>query len=132
MSKPRNTSVTRQDKNIRTLIIGVGETGCMTIERMSSGKSDMPGNPIVAVDDDPQKLGKEFEGIVVKGTCDDVPKLVDEFDISQIVVAIPSATREQRSRIYDICLKTDVRVLTVPPSLLGTPVKAIKKSQLNK
>lgn len=127
MSELQNTPVIKQDQTMRTLIIGVGETGCMTIERMSSGKSDMPGNPIVAVDDDPQKLEKEFEGITVKGTCDDIPKLVDEFDISQIVFAIPSATREQRARIYDICLKTNVRVLAVPPSLLGTPVKTIKK-----
>lgn len=127
MSELQNTPAIKQDQTMRTLIIGVGETGCMTIERMSSGKSDMPGNPIVAVDDDPQKLGKEFEGITVKGTCDDIPKLVDEFDVSQIVFAIPSATREQRSRIYDICLKTNVRVLAVPPSLLGTPVKTIKK-----
>lgn len=127
MSELQNTPVIKQDQTMRTLIIGVGETGCMTIECMSSGKSDMPGNPIVAVDDDLQKLEKEFERITVKGTCDDIPKLVDEFDISQIVFAIPSATREQRSRIYDICLKTNVRVLAVPPSLLGTPVKTIKK-----
>ena len=127
MSKPQNTSVTRQDKNIRTLVIGVGETGCMTIERMSSGESSMPGNPVIAVDDDLQKQGKTFAGITVEGTCEDIPRLVNEFDISQIVFAIPSATREQRSRIYDICLKTDVRILAVPSSLLGTPVKTVEK-----
>ncbi len=93
MSKPQNTSVTGQDKNIRTLVIGVGETGCMTIERMSSGESSMPGNPVVAVDDDLQKQGKTFVGITVEGTCEDIPQLVKEFDISQIVFAIPSATR---------------------------------------
>lgn len=127
MSKPQNTSVTRQDKNIRTLVIGVGETGCMTIERMSSGESSMLGNPVIAVDDDLQKQGKTFAGITVEGTCEDIPRLVNEFDISQIVFAIPSATREQRSRIYDICLKTDVRILAVPSSLLGTPVKTVEK-----
>lgn len=127
MSEPQSMPVDKQDKDMRTLVIGVGETGCMTIERMSSGESSMPGNPVIAVDDDPQKQGKAFVGITVEGTCEDIPCLVNKFDISQIVFAIPSATREQRSRIYDICLKTDVRILAVPSSLLGTPVKTVEK-----
>lgn len=122
-----NISQPSLEAEMRTLIIGVGETGCMTIDRMKSGESSMPGNPVVAVDDDPEKLGKIFAGIKVEGTCEDIPRVVEEFGVSQIVFAIPSATREQRTRIYDICLKTEVRVLAVPSSLLGTPVKTVEK-----
>lgn len=123
MSEPQNSSTAE----LRTLVIGAGETGSMTIERMQSGESSMPGNPVIAVDDDRQKQGMMVAGITVEGTCEDIPLLVCKFDISQIVFAIPSATREQRSRIYDICLKTDVRILAVPSSLLGTPVKTVEK-----
>ena len=122
-----NISQSSQESEMRTLIIGVGATGCMTVVRMKSGESSMPGNPVVAVDDDPEKLGKIFAGIKVEGTCEDIPRVVEEFGVSQIVFAIPSATREQRTRIYDICLKTEVRVLAVPSSLLGTPVKTVEK-----
>lgn len=122
-----NISQSSQESEMRTLIIGVGATGCMTIDRMKSSESSMPGNPVVAVDDDPGKLGKVFAGIKVEGTCEDIPRVVEEFGVSQIVFAIPSATREQRTRIYDICLKTEVRVLAVPSSLLGTPVKTVEK-----
>lgn len=127
MSEPQNSSTALKDQELRTLVIGAGETGSMTIERMQSGESSMPGNPVIAVDDDGQKQGMMVAGIKVEGTCEDIPFLVRKFDISQIVFAIPSATREQRSRIYDICLKTDVRILAVPSSLLGTPVKTVEK-----
>lgn len=127
MSEPQNSSTALKDQELRTLVIGAGETGSMTIGRMQSGESSMPGNPVIAVDDDRQKQGMMVAGITVEGTCEDIPFLVRKFDISQIVFAIPSATREQRSRIYDICLKTDVRILAVPSSLLGTPVKTVEK-----
>jgi FlaA1/EpsC-like NDP-sugar epimerase len=40
--------------------------------------------------------------------------LVDRFMIDQIVVAIPSATADERKRIYDICIQTNCRLLTLP------------------
>ena len=85
MSEPQGIPVVKQNIDMRTLVIGVGETGCMTIERMSSGESSMPGNPVIAVDDDPQKQGRAFAGVAVEGTCEDIPRLVNEFGISQIV-----------------------------------------------
>ena len=36
------------------------------------------------------------------------------FDIEQIVVAIPSATIEQRKKIYSICVQTDCQLRTLP------------------
>lgn len=112
---------------LRTLVIGAGVTGLMTIDRMLSGESDMPGVPVAAVDDDEEKAGSDANGVKVVGSCDDIPRLVKELDIAQIVFAIPSATREQRARIYDICLETEVRILAVPPSILGTSVEKIKR-----
>ena len=120
--------MSEQSKNeLRTLVIGAGATGSMTIERMRSGKSDMPGMPMVVVDDDEKKIGSSVSGIEVLGSCDEIPRIVKEHDIAQIVFAIPSATREERARIYDICLETDVRILAVPPSLLGTQVEKVKR-----
>lgn len=112
---------------LRTLIIGAGETGLMTIDRMLTGKSDMPGTPVVVADDDPEKIGTKANVITVAGSCDDIPQLVEDFRVDQIVFAIPSASREQRARIYDICLETSVRILAVPPSILGTAVEKVKR-----
>ncbi|MDR0513781.1 MAG: polysaccharide biosynthesis protein [Coriobacteriaceae bacterium] len=98
----------------RTLIVGAGETGSLTIDRMASKDPLMPGIPLVATDDDPAKRGHRIHGIKVEGTSDNIIDLVDKYAIEQIVVAIPSASLEERKRIYGICTKTECRLRTLP------------------
>ncbi len=90
--------ITRRDeapRRPRTLIVGAGETGALTIGRMLSHDQNMPGVPIVVTDDDPSKRKLRIHGIRVAGSSEDIPSLVDRYDIEQIVVAIPSATPEE-------------------------------------
>ena len=101
-------------KRPRTLVVGAGETGSLAIDRMSSKDPNMPGEPIVAVDDNPAKKGKRIHGVRVLGSSEDIEDLVKRFDIEQIVVAIPSATIEQRKKIYSICVQTDCQLRTLP------------------
>lgn len=117
----------KRSASLRTLVIGAGETGCMTVERMLSGESSMPGAPIAVVDDNPAKKNTNAGGVPVVGACSGIPQLVKELQIDQVVFAIPSASREARSRIYDYCLEAEVRVLAVPPSLLGTSVEKVER-----
>lgn len=98
----------------RTLIVGAGETGSLTIDRMASKDPLMPGIPLVAVDDARSKRGLRIHGVKVEGTSDDILDLVDKYDIEQIVVAIPSSTLEERKRIFGICTKTDCKLRTLP------------------
>ena len=98
----------------RTLVVGAGETGSLAIGRMAEKNPNMPGDPIVAVDDNPAKRGKRIHGVRVMGSSDDILDLVDRFDIEQIVVAIPSANIDQRKRIYSICTQTDCSLRTLP------------------
>ncbi len=98
----------------RTLVVGAGETGSLAIGRMSSKDPLMPGIPVVATDDDPAKRGSRIHGVKVEGTTDDIVELADRYDIEQIVVAIPSATIDERRRIYGECTKTDCRLRTLP------------------
>ena len=98
----------------RTLIVGAGETGSLAIGRMASKDPLMPGIPIVATDDDASKRGSRIHGVKVAGTTDDIVELVDRYDIEQIVVAIPSASLEERKRIYGECTKTECKLRTLP------------------
>lgn len=103
-----------EEDRLRTLVVGAGETGSLTIDRMASKDPNMPGIPIVATDDDPAKRGLRIHGVKVAGTSDDIVSLAERFDIEQIVVAIPSATAEERKRIYAICTETDCSLKTLP------------------
>ena len=108
------TSQAKSADRPRTLVVGAGETGSLTIDRMASKDPLMPGVPIVATDDDPSKRGLRIHGVKVAGSSDDILDLVDKYDIEQIVVAIPSATLDERRRIYGICTQTDCRLRTLP------------------
>lgn len=105
----------------RSLVVGAGETGSLVVKRMLSCSPDTHGSPIAIVDDDPRKVGSYVHGVRVEGTVDDVPALVARHSIEQIVVAAPSATRAERERIYDVCMSTGVRTVTVP-SLSSMPL----------
>lgn len=102
------------EKRPRSLIVGAGETGSLTIQRMSRHDPLMPGIPIVATDDDPKKRKMRIHGVKVEGGSEDIVRLVEKYDIEQIVVAIPSATMEERKRIYEICMRTDCKLKTLP------------------
>ncbi len=108
------SSKQRLSERPSTLIVGAGETGSLAIGRMASKDPLMPGFPIVATDDDPAKRGLRIHGVKVEGTTDDILDLVDRYRIQQIVVAIPSASPEDRKRIYAVCAKTDCKLRTLP------------------
>ena len=113
-SRKRDREVRPSVRKPRTLIVGAGETGSLAIDRMASNDPNMYGDPIVAVDDNPAKQGKRIHGVRVMGSSEDILDLVDRFDVEQIVVAIPSATIDQRKRIYSICTQTDCSLKTLP------------------
>ncbi|MDR2491860.1 MAG: polysaccharide biosynthesis protein [Coriobacteriales bacterium] len=116
----------------RTLVVGAGEVASYTIERMNKGDTAMQGLPIIAVDDDKNKIKKRIRGVKVAGPTEDIPKLAARHQIVQIVVAMPSATTEQRKRIYDICIQTNCHLLTLPdvPNVSKMHVKELDKYQL--
>ena len=98
----------------RTLIVGAGQTGSLTIKRMHLGDEDMCGEPVALVDDDVTKHGRHVHGVKVLGSCDDIPRIAQECQAEQIVLACPSALASERQRILSICLTTGLRILTLP------------------
>lgn len=101
-------------KRPRTLIVGAGETGALTISRMQAHDPNMPGIPIIATDDEPTKRRLRVHGVRVAGSSTDIPDLVERYGIEQIVVAIPSATAEEQRTIYSICIETNCQLKTLP------------------
>lgn len=114
LRRKRSTHAQGEIERLRTLIVGAGETGSLTITRMASKDPNMPGIPVIATDDDPTKRGLRIHGVKVAGSSDDIISLVDRYDIEQIVVAIPSATADERKYIYAICTETDCKLRTLP------------------
>ena len=55
-----------------------------------------------------------MHGIKVMGTCNDIPALAEKLKCQQLVMAAPSATKEQRDRIFKLCMSTGLKTLTLP------------------
>lgn len=116
----------------RTMIVGAGSAAQMLIREIRNNQADEEEglkssvathlNPVCLVDDDRYKIGKEFEGVLVAGSTSDIPKIVREERIEQIILAIPSCPPKDRQTILDICGKTGVPVKVLPfiGSLLDT------------
>ncbi|MGH9364782.1 MAG: polysaccharide biosynthesis protein, partial [Thermoanaerobaculia bacterium] len=66
------------------------------------------------VDDDPAKQGASVHGVRVLGTTQDLPRLVKQMGIQQVVITIARITRMDILRIIDICHRIPVKLRIIP------------------
>ena len=95
------------------LIVGAGETG-RTICRQMEREKALGYVPIAFVDDNPNLLGGRLYGVKVKGALADLPQLLQDGYVHEVVVAIPSAPRALVQRVYELCRQAGKPVKTVP------------------
>lgn len=95
------------------MIIGAGESGAVILKEMTTSRYT-EGTAVCFVDDDPNKVGKIFNGVPVAGKREDIPQLVNKYAVDTIYVAIPTASAENRKEIIEICKQTDCEVKTLP------------------
>ncbi|MEO7622757.1 MAG: nucleoside-diphosphate sugar epimerase/dehydratase, partial [Gallionella sp.] len=55
-----------------------------------------------------------LNGIMVLGTLDSLPEWVARLDVSQVIIAMPSSSHQQRKRAIQLCNAAQVKALTVP------------------
>ncbi|GAI66846.1 unnamed protein product [marine sediment metagenome] len=82
----------------RTLIVGAGDAGEMTVREMIRQK-DSEYVPVGFLDDDKAKIGHQIHGLKVFGKTDEVKKFIKKLAIDEIIIAIPSASGEVRKNI---------------------------------
>lgn len=96
-----------------TLIIGAGRLGAATIKEVA-GRADTELDVKGFIDDDRYKKGGSVGGVKVLGTTDDLARLADELNISQVVLAVDQTNSKDIRRILDICRAIPVKAQTVP------------------
>ncbi len=97
----------------RTLVVGAGQAGRMIVRQMQQNP-EWGRNPVVFVDDDPRKWGLEVYGLPVVGRLKDIPEVVSPYHIDQIVIAIPSLSRNEMSELTKLCVNSGVKTQTIP------------------
>ncbi|MBC3013384.1 nucleoside-diphosphate sugar epimerase/dehydratase [Staphylococcus haemolyticus] len=110
----RSFVVGKQKKKKPTLIVGAGRGGSLLIRQMLRSP-EMGLEPVLAVDDDPQKRKLTIvEGVKVQGKVDDIPNLVNKFRIKRIIIAIPTLSPTRLKEINDICNSTGIELFKMP------------------
>jgi FlaA1/EpsC-like NDP-sugar epimerase len=101
-------------KTKKVLIVGAGESGILTLTEYSRN----PGLAIEVVgfiDDDRIKKYSTIHGVKILGNRNDIPQIVERFEVNEIVLAMPSAKGEDIRNIVLHCQIPDVKVKIVPP-----------------
>lgn len=111
-TRNKKTSENKKLKKLKTLVVGAGEGGSIFIR--SSRKNDNELKIVGIVDDDVMKQGTYLFGIPVLGRFEDIPKIVDDYDVEQITIAIPSLKPDVYEHILDICNQLKVKVNLMP------------------
>jgi len=97
----------------RVLIVGAGQGGTMLVRNLKHTPNP-DSIPVAFVDDDPYKQHLKIMDVTVKGTTKDIPKIVKDEQIDEIIIAIPSLGKFGTKSIYDRCVETEVKVKTMP------------------
>ena len=97
----------------RVLIVGAGDAGAAFCGQVLS-TPDFLINPVALVDDDLAKTGTSLSGVPVVGTSEYIPDIVGKMNIDMIVIAVPSATPEQRASIVEYARKAQVEFRILP------------------
>lgn len=109
----RDTFMNPPTDKPNALIIGAGSAGTMVVRQLQrSGEADL--HPVAFIDDDVRKHELEILGVPVVGGVSEIQRTVTDFNVENIVIAIPSLSKEEINRIFDECSKTKAKTKILP------------------
>jgi FlaA1/EpsC-like NDP-sugar epimerase len=102
-------------KGERTVLIaGAGEGGRLVLREIMRNR-ELGLAPVGFVDDDPVKRGLRIDGVRVRGnTENELPRILDDAEPDEVIIAIPSAPGATRGRIVRECRARGIPVRTLP------------------
>jgi FlaA1/EpsC-like NDP-sugar epimerase len=111
----KNRVISKRRKVVKSpaLIVGAGRMGSTLVKEIV-GRANAELEIRGFVDDDPRKRGGSVSGVKVLGATGDLPRLVAEIGVEQIVIAIDEAQGKEIRRILDICSEMPVTTQIVP------------------
>jgi FlaA1/EpsC-like NDP-sugar epimerase len=111
--RPLGGQRTRRDAR-SVLIVGAGDGGRLLLREIQRN----PGlgyRPLGFVDDDPRKQRARIDrGLEVLGTTEELPRVLEDVEPDEVLIAVPSAPGTMRARVVRACRERGVPVRTMP------------------
>ena len=95
------------------IVVGAGDAGQLVIREMQRSRQ-LGYTPIGLVDDDPRKKNLRVHGVRVLGTTQELPHVLRDNRPDELLIAIPSASGEDRQKIVEVARRESVPVKTLP------------------
>jgi UDP-GlcNAc:undecaprenyl-phosphate GlcNAc-1-phosphate transferase len=92
----------RNKRSRRVLVYGAGQFG-QTLVREMRANARWNMNPVVFIDDDPQKGRRWIMGVQVRGTLRDLEAAVERYAVDEVVLSSPSINGSVEGEIREIC-----------------------------
>jgi exopolysaccharide biosynthesis polyprenyl glycosylphosphotransferase len=112
----------------RVLVAGSGELGRRVMRNLLA-RPDLGYQVVGFVDDDPQKATTDLGRVQALGTTEDVPHLLQEHHVDEVIITLPSSAQPKIMRLVEQCLEAQVRPRLVPDmyqmSLSGVAVEEV-------
>ena len=97
----------------RVLIVGAGDAGVLMAREMHR-HPEAQRYPIGFVDDDPAKRRQRVMGLPVLGTTDEIPAVVAERSVDEVLIAMPSQGGRVIRRVMDRVRESGAAHRTIP------------------
>ena len=97
----------------RIMVIGAGDAANILIREMINS-SYLDGKVVCAIDDDKLKIGKYIQGIKIVGNRNTILENVEKYGITDIIIAMPSASQKNTHDILNICKETSCKLKILP------------------
>ena len=98
---------------INVLIVGAGDAGAMLAREIQQRYSENK-RIIGFIDDSPYKKNQFLFGASVLGTCHDIIQVVNEYEVDEIIIAMPSVSGKVIKNVAAKCKATKCQVKTLP------------------
>jgi FlaA1/EpsC-like NDP-sugar epimerase len=109
----RRRSTVSNGRGKHVLIVGAGEAGTLLArEMLRHPESGLL--PVGFLDDNPVKHRERFLGLPVLGMIDDLPSVVKQHDINEVLVSMPSAPGPAIRHVVELARLARVRCRTIP------------------
>lgn len=96
-----------------TIIVGAGDAAVMLLKEIRNNPS-LEYEVVGFVDDDPHKKKLKIMGCPILGRVDDLPALIVRENVAEVIIAMPSADRDEIRRIVELCRVEGVVPKTLP------------------
>jgi len=97
----------------RVLVVGAGDAGALVVREMQKNPQ-INLIPVGYLDDATEKQNNQIYGIPVVGVLNDLAKVLDNRQIDEVIIAIPSAPGRVIRLVADICRLKAVPFRTMP------------------